>query len=267
MRTPSWLLLVLASLVPASAAAQDDPDVTTTAEAAPADDEPAPADEEARALFTAGRLAFEQGHLERALEHFERAYALSPQPGLLFNIGNTYDRLRQDERAIEHLERYLAEVPDAPNADFVRSRIEVLRAQVEERAAAERAHEEERQRLLEAASAPVDATASDVGIGLMIGGGVALLTTIGTGVWWGAATRAVNDCMPAMGCTDGRARLSRQDAAMGVTISLLVAGALTAAGGLILFLVSPRPSDGEAASDAAIACGLTGAGATCSGRF
>lgn len=257
------LLLVMLTLAAAAPAAAQDDVPPPEAEAAP-DAPPAetPADEEARALFTAGRVAFEQGHLERALDHFLRAYELSPQPGMLFNIGNTYDRLRRDREAIDYLERYLAEVPDAENADFVRSRIEVLRTQLE----ASEAHDEERARLMEAANAPPDATASDVGIALMIGGGAALLATIGTGVWWAAATRAVNDCNPLMGCSDGRARLSRQDAAMGVTVSLIVAGVLAAGGGLVLFLVSPRGGD-EAADDAEVACGLAGAGAFCAGRF
>ncbi|MCA9607034.1 MAG: tetratricopeptide repeat protein [Myxococcales bacterium] len=265
-----WLVALLLITAGASvAAAQED-----VAEETPASEDvpSASGDEEARALFTAGRVAFEQGHLERALEHFQRAYELSPQPGLLFNIGNTYDRLRRDEEAIEYLERYLAEVPDAANAGFVRSRIGVLRAQVDERRATEQAHDEERERLLEAANAPPDATASDVGIGLMIGGGVALLATIGTGAWWASATRSVNDCNPLMGCTDARARLSRQDAAMGLTVSLLVGGLLAAGGGLVLFLVSPRSNgdaaaDDETADDTEVACGLAGAGAFCAGRF
>lgn len=258
-------ILLLAG--PSASQAQEAPQAADVAaeEVAAEPPPPSPAEEEARALFSAGRVAFEQGHLDRALEHFQRAYELSPQPGLLFNIGNTYDRLREDELAIEHLERYLEALPEAENAEFVRARIEVLRGQVEERAAAERAHEEERARLVEAANEPPDATASDVGIALMIGSGVALLATIGTGVWWAATSRQVNDCNPRMGCMNPRELLSRQDAAMGLTVALLVAGLLGEAGGLILFLVSPRGGgeEGEDPAAPAVACGPLG----CRGRF
>ncbi len=255
-------ILVLAG--PAAGHAQDAQEAADVAveEVAAEPPPPSPAEEEARALFSAGRVAFEQGHLDRALEHFQRAYELSPQPGLLFNIGNTYDRLRQDELAIEHLERYLEALPEAENADFVRARIEVLRGQVEERAAAERAHEEERARLIEAANEPPDATASDVGIALMIGAAVPLLGTIGGGVWWAATSRAVDDCDPRRGCMNPRELLSRQDAAMGLTIALLITGVLGEAGGLVLFLVSPR-GGGDTDPAPAVACGPLG----CTGRF
>jgi tetratricopeptide (TPR) repeat protein len=98
---------------------------------------PAPAaadsdtDEEARALYQAGRIAFDQGRFDSALDYFQRSYELSGRPALLFNIGTAADRLRKDKIALEAFERYLQEVPDAPDAASVRSRIGVLRAAVE----------------------------------------------------------------------------------------------------------------------------------------
>lgn len=87
-------------------------------------------DEEARNLFEAARAAYEEGRYEEALERFEESYRLSARPGLLYNIGQTAERLRRDERAIEAYEAYLAAAPDAPNAAAVQRRIEILREQL-----------------------------------------------------------------------------------------------------------------------------------------
>jgi len=271
-------------LVPSIAAAQSEDSAV-----APADEEPAaqleavpqaeaeaaapdPNEEEARALFIAGRAAFGRGELERALQHFTHARELSDRPGLLFNIGNTHDRLRHDELAIEFLTAYLEALPEASNADFVRSRIEVLRANVAERASAdadleerEAAHAAERERLesVAATAGEVDATVSDAGIGLMIGGGIGLLVSIGPGVWLAQSSAALNNCRPTAGC-DVRAAVGRRDAATALTVSFIVASLLTGGGGILLFAISPRPGDEEAVE---VACRSTLAGVGCSGRF
>jgi tetratricopeptide (TPR) repeat protein len=83
-------------------------------------------DREARALFDAGSVAFTEGRYESALRHFENAYALSPRPGMLFNIATAYDRMRRDAEALAHFRNYLEAVPDAPNRAEVEARIAVL---------------------------------------------------------------------------------------------------------------------------------------------
>ena len=113
--------LFAALLCPQAAAAQDaevDPD-----------------DAEARSLFDAGSLAFTQGRYQEALERFVRAHELSGRPELLYNIATAHDRLRNDEAALEHFERFLAEAPDTPRRAEVEARIQVLRRQIEQRAA------------------------------------------------------------------------------------------------------------------------------------
>lgn len=82
---------------------------------------------EARALFEAGFAAYEAGRYSDALGHFERAYERSGRAGLLFNVGQCHDRLREDERAIEAFERYLRELPNAENRIQVEARIRALR--------------------------------------------------------------------------------------------------------------------------------------------
>lgn len=84
-------------------------------------------DEEARRVFQAGQLAYEDSRYLEALSYFERAYELSARPELLFNIGQTADRLRNDERAIAAFERYVELLPNAENRRQVDVRLEILR--------------------------------------------------------------------------------------------------------------------------------------------
>lgn len=88
-------------------------------------------DEEAHGLFTAGAAAFQAGRYDEALGYFQHAYDLSQRPELLFNIGQSADRARQDDIALDAFRRYLAAVPDVPDREQIEGRIRVL-----ERAAA-----------------------------------------------------------------------------------------------------------------------------------
>ncbi|MCA9575928.1 MAG: tetratricopeptide repeat protein [Polyangiales bacterium] len=85
------------------------------------------ADEEARALFEAGRLAFSRGRYEQALGHFQEAYELSHRSALLYNIGTTHDRLRQDQQAIDAFEQFLEAEPDSDLVPEVQERVRILR--------------------------------------------------------------------------------------------------------------------------------------------
>jgi len=89
--------------------------------------------EEAKALFAAGRAAFDAGRFVDALDYFERSYAISKRPGLLYNIGITRDRLRDDERALEAYDAYLAALPDAPNRAEAETRAAAIRSALAQR--------------------------------------------------------------------------------------------------------------------------------------
>ena len=87
----------------------------------------------AKGLFQAGAAAFDAGQFEEALQHFQEAYARSPRPKLLYNIGQAADRLRKDDIALDAFRRYLAEVPDDPSRDQIAARVRVLEQAVAER--------------------------------------------------------------------------------------------------------------------------------------
>jgi tetratricopeptide (TPR) repeat protein len=92
--------------------------------------------EEAKALFAAGRSAFEAGRYQDALGHFERCYEISQRAALLYNIGITHDRLRDDERALHFYDSYLAAVPTADNRVEVETRSAAIRSALERRKSA-----------------------------------------------------------------------------------------------------------------------------------
>jgi tetratricopeptide (TPR) repeat protein len=82
----------------------------------------------ARAAFEEGRTAYDSGRFAEALVAFERAYALSPHPMLLYNIGRSADSDGQVDRAIAAYSSFLSSLPDAENRAFVQARIEKLEA-------------------------------------------------------------------------------------------------------------------------------------------
>lgn len=99
-------------------------------------------DAEARGLFEAGRAAFVDGRFEDALRYFQQSYNLSQRPELLYNVGSAADRLQREREALQAFERYLVELPDAPNRREVEGRVRVLREHLARQEAAEagRAH-------------------------------------------------------------------------------------------------------------------------------
>lgn len=83
---------------------------------------------EARSLYDAGAVAFSDGRFETALSRWEESYELSERPELLFNIGTAHDRLGHDSEAVQYYRRFLQEVPDATNRNYVERRVAVLEA-------------------------------------------------------------------------------------------------------------------------------------------
>lgn len=92
---------------------------------------PALAQEEgARELFMQGSDAYRVGDYEAAVTAWRNAYELDPQPLLLYNLGQAYERLGRLPEAIEALSGYLEA---APTGDPLRSDATARLASMRER--------------------------------------------------------------------------------------------------------------------------------------
>jgi hypothetical protein len=89
-------------------------------------------DKQARLQFEQGRKAFDEGDYRAAWGYFHEAYRLSGRAQLLFNIGQTADRLGQDSDALTSFKMYLERLPAADNRRDVENRIRALEARVKE---------------------------------------------------------------------------------------------------------------------------------------
>jgi tetratricopeptide (TPR) repeat protein len=104
---------------------------------------PASADDSARfkELVRQATEAFGKGDFQRAIELCNEAYALKPNPRLLYNRARAHEALGNAERAVRDYELYLEREPQTEDREIVTGRIKALRAQVaeQERLAGERA--------------------------------------------------------------------------------------------------------------------------------
>ena len=87
------------------------------------------AEAEAREAFQQGSDAYAEARYGEALRLFRRAFELSGRSTLLYNIGLTADRLRDDATAVDAFERYLASGEDA-RRDEVERRLAASRARL-----------------------------------------------------------------------------------------------------------------------------------------
>jgi hypothetical protein len=88
-------------------------------------------DQQARTRFEQGREAYKDGRYRDAWAYFHEAYQLSGRPELLFNIGQTADRLGQESDALRAFNMYLERLPNAENRRDVENRVRALRERIE----------------------------------------------------------------------------------------------------------------------------------------
>ena len=85
-------------------------------------------DVDPRAEFQRGQTAYQQGDYDGAIEAWQRAYDADPQPLLLYNLSQAYERLGRLTEAVDALERYLAgAAPDDRHQADARARVAALR--------------------------------------------------------------------------------------------------------------------------------------------
>jgi tetratricopeptide (TPR) repeat protein len=87
------------------------PRLQAQAQAAP--DAPAAGSKSVAQLNEEGATFYQQRDYRRAIERFIQAYAMDPDPNLLFNIARSYERLGEVDAAIEKYEQFL----NTPGAD------------------------------------------------------------------------------------------------------------------------------------------------------
>ena len=211
----------------------------------------------ARALFDAGSVAVEEGDYESAFRYFVESYELSAEPRMLFNLGSCSERMQRSADALGFYRRYLVEVPEASNRQFVEGRIRALEtvianteaeaaAQAEARAEAEaeqRGPEVERNaeatgpNRREAEGTPTAAWAI-IGVGgaAVIAGAVLLATG-------GAKRRDLDKAPEGASFADFEGHVSSANLQTGLGIGLLAAGLASATVGLVIVVSSGADED------------------------
>ena len=222
------------------------------------------ADARARELYEQGDAAYAEARYEQALDAFREAYELSKRPGLLYNMGNAYERLGRPAEAADALEKYLPHAKKSEKA-VIEKRVENLRKRAEEekaaeaeRAAAEAQAEAERERTQpDPAPAPVprepERQSPTLGWVLVGVGGAAIATGAVFGVMaLGARSDADAGCKDSGGkrfCSaDARDAIDRDESFSLVADVAFVAGAVAAGIGVYLVLDAPDSVERESAA-------------------
>ncbi|NUO53281.1 MAG: tetratricopeptide repeat protein [Polyangiaceae bacterium] len=99
---------------------------------------PAAADDagqkQALELFEQGKSAYKEGRFADSVALLEKAYALYPEPVLLYNLARSQEGLGQFSLAIEAYEKYLASEKDVPDRGAIEQKVANLKRTVEEQA-------------------------------------------------------------------------------------------------------------------------------------
>lgn len=85
---------------------------------------------EARAAFEHGQELFISGDYSAAAKAFKEAYEIRPFPQFLFNVGASYEKLGDYEKAVFFYERYVQTAGQASDTRDVKKRIKVLKGEL-----------------------------------------------------------------------------------------------------------------------------------------
>lgn len=118
-RGSSWSGVVLVAAIVAAFA--------PGAGAAPGADSP-----DARGLSADATAAFGRGRYGEAAQMYEAAFALRPDPGLLYNAAQSYRLAGNKARALELYRDYVRLYPAGTNAEEARGHVAVLKKAIEE---------------------------------------------------------------------------------------------------------------------------------------
>jgi tetratricopeptide (TPR) repeat protein len=222
-------------------------------------------------LFEQSEAAYTAGELERSAQLLEEAYALDPDPTLLYNLARVYEGLGKLSEAERRYRQYLECEPETADRGAIEKRIETLHAQIAERQRLLRAQSEEAQPA--DSSAPAVPSAAEARTSsspswlpwLLAGTGVAV---IAAGAGFGLlAARAEDEAERDETVLGARAAHNRAtDYATGANVAFAVGGVLTAAGlsWVAIAMLGAEPSE---QSEAAWSVGLTPSSVELCARF
>jgi len=81
--------------------------------------------------FNLARALHKQGREQEAIVEYQKAIALAPgEPSFHLSIGLSYERLNRPNDAVESYRRYLELSPEAPDAQQVKDRVQILTGSV-----------------------------------------------------------------------------------------------------------------------------------------
>ena len=237
-----------------------------------------------------GSERFNAGDFAGARAEFQRAFAIHPAPVLLFNIASCHRRAGEYDQALVAYEKFVAAAPaDDGRLPLARETIEHLRALLAERAEVdaerERVDVDRAPPLPEPTPPPVVAPAPRpqpqqppprpggrlarrAGIGLMVGGALA----IGLGVWQGQVAGEAESALETLpvgaAWDDEQAALyQRGHRASTRALVLGIGGAAMAAGGAALYVVGRRMGERPRPITVGAAFGDGRAALVLAGRF
>ena len=204
----------------------------------------------ARALAERGRAYHEAGDYPQAIAAFTRAYVIAPSPALLFNLAQAY-RLQGDcDDAALMYQRYLATGPSAEGRDFAETYLAIMERCVHKIAlhiptddvpAIPAAQTTGTAAIASDAAMPSARKAQiekDIGIGLGIGGGLALAGALYYTIEANSASNDVSDAETKggkgknVGALDDRGQSAETKARV-----LAIGGALGVAGGIVMYAI------------------------------
>jgi tetratricopeptide (TPR) repeat protein len=109
-----------------------------TAQPAGATPPSAAAHARAAELFRKSVDTYRSGNFKQTIDLLNEAYALEPQPVLLYNLARAQEGIGDNDAAIDTYEKFLAQEPNAKDRGAIEQRLATLRRQREERIALEK---------------------------------------------------------------------------------------------------------------------------------
>jgi len=87
----------------------------------------------AQDLFKRSADAYRKGDFKEAIDLLTQAYALDPQPVMIYNLARAHEGLGNTDAAIDNYEKFLTQEPKTPDRGAIEQRLTTLRRQRDER--------------------------------------------------------------------------------------------------------------------------------------